>query len=113
MFLGFANFYRRFIKNFSRIAASPTSLLQKTGNNNLGVQASGHEEEQEVTAVAGSGGGVGGGESFKNLSTAAKSVKSKRPNFANANSGIDFLTPGAKEAFIHLEKAFTEALILR
>ena len=29
-FLGFANFYRRFIQNFSRIAASLTSILKTT-----------------------------------------------------------------------------------
>ncbi len=38
---------------------------------------------------------------------------SKKPNFVKANFGIDFLTFGAKKAFIHLQKAFTKALILR
>ncbi len=45
MFLDFANFYRRFIKNFSRIAAPLTSMLQTTGNNDLGAQASGYEDK--------------------------------------------------------------------
>ncbi len=39
---------------------------------------------------------------MNNLSTATKSAKSKKPTFAKANSGTDFLTPGAKETFIHL-----------
>ncbi len=68
VFLGFANFYRRFIKNFSRITAPLTSILQTTGNDDLGLQASGYKEEQDVIAgVTGDNAG-GGGESFKNLS---------------------------------------------
>ncbi len=36
VFLGFANFYRRFIRNFNKIATSLTSILQTAGDNNLG-----------------------------------------------------------------------------
>ncbi len=72
---------------------------------------------QDAPASAGTDEGVdgsaGGGGSIKNLSTIVKSAKSKKPNFANTNSETDFLTPGAKEAFIHLRKAFTETPILR
>ncbi len=96
MFLGFANFYRRFIKNFSRIAAPLTSMLWTTSNNNLGAQTSRHEEEQDATAGAADGGVVDGDENIKNLSTAAKSVKSKKPNFAKANSKQIFLLPKPK-----------------
>ncbi len=121
VFLDFANFYRRFIWNFiwnfSRIAASLTSMLQKTDNEVLSTQAIGNKKNQDAPSAASgaSGGGVGG--SFENLSTIAISAKSKKSkskaNFAKANSGTDFLIPGAKEAFIHLQKAFTKALILR
>ncbi len=52
-------------------------------------------------------------ENIKNLSSGVKSAQSKKPIFAKANSGTDFITPGAKEAFIHLRKAFTETTILR
>ncbi len=46
---------------------------------------------------------------FKKL----KLTKSKKSDLANANSGTDFFTLEAKKAFIHLQKVFTEALILR
>ncbi len=36
-----------------------------------------------------------------------------KANFAKVNSGTDFLTLEAKKAFIHLQKAFIEVLILR
>ncbi len=39
VFLGFANFYRRFIRNFSRIAAPLTSMLRTTNNEALSTQA--------------------------------------------------------------------------
>lgn len=37
-FLNFANFYRRFIKNFSTIAALHTLMLQTTGKDKLSTQ---------------------------------------------------------------------------
>ncbi len=110
VFLSFANFCRRFIRNFNRIAAPLISMLQTTSKNDLGAQASGHEKDQDATASAA---GAGGGRSIQNLSTAAKSAKAKKPNFAKANFGTDFLTPGAKKVFIHLQKALTKAPILR
>ncbi len=117
VFLGFANFYKRFIRNFNRIVVPLTSMLRTTDNEALSIQATGNKKNQDAPTSAGAdggaGGGAGGGGSIKNLSTVAKSAKSKKPNFAKANSGTDFLTPGAKEAFIHLRKAFTEAPILR
>ncbi len=88
-------------------------MLQTTDNETLSIQATGNKKNQDVSASGGAGGSVGGGESIKNLSTIAKLAMSKKPNFAKANSGTDFLTLKAKETFIHLWKAFTEALILR
>ena len=39
VFLGFANFYKRFIQNFSRIAVSFTLILQTTDDEVLSTQA--------------------------------------------------------------------------
>ncbi len=114
VFLGFANFYRRFIKNFCRIAALLTSILRTTNkltrDETKSTQAIETKENQDATAGVSS---AGSGGSINNLLTIVKLAKSKKPNFAKVNFGMDFLTSGAKKAFIHLRKAFTEALILR
>ncbi len=84
-------------------------MLQTTDNKPQSNQAENHD-------TPGAAGEVGGGEvggNFENLSIAVKSTKSKKSELPKANSGTDFLTIGAKEAFIHLQKAFTKAPILR
>ncbi len=121
VFLGFANFYRRFIRNFSKIAIPPTSMLWTINNSTRDETQSTQAENQDapVAACRAVGGGVGG--SFENLLTTVKSAESKKPkltksqksDLAKANSGTDFLTLEAKKGFIHLQKAFTEAPILR
>ncbi len=92
-------------------------MFRTTDDEALSIQATRNEKNQDApTSASASGaidGGADGGGSIKNLSTTAKMAKSKKPNFAKANSGTDFLTFRAKEAFIHLQKAFTEAPILR
>ncbi len=121
VFLSFANFYRRFIRNLSKIAALLTSILRTT-NEPTGeeIQNTQPENQNAPGATGGAtGGGVGG--NFENLSTAVKSAKSKKPkltkskksDLVKANPRTDFLTPKSKKAFIHLQKAFNEALILR
>ncbi len=107
----------------SRIAVSLTSIFQTNNDEAFSTQAIENKKNQDIPASAG-GGRIG--ESFENLSTAAKLAKSKKSkstkskksdlpkaNFAKINFGTDFLTPKAKKAFIHLQKAFIEALILR
>ena len=71
VFIGFTNFYRRFIRGFSRIAASLTSMLKTTGLSGLAPRLG--ADDNEV---------VGGGSKAddKNLS---KSKKSK-----NVKSGV-------------------------
>ncbi len=121
VFIDFANFYRRFIRNFSRIIGPLTSMLRTTNESTGDETQSTQAENQDVPSAAGGAGGGGVGGSFENLSTAVKSAESKKPkltkskksDLAKANSGTDFLTPKAKKAFIHLQKAFTETLILR
>ena len=86
VFIGFANFYWRFIQGFNKIAAPLTSMLNTTGSSD-----STQRDDDEV---------IGGG-GDRNLS------KSKKPK--NAKSGIQtrlgtmgeptFLTPNAREAF--------------
>ncbi len=110
MFLGFANFYRGFIRNFSRIAAPLISMFRTTNESTGDETQSTQAENQDAlgAAVRAGGGGVGG--RFENLSTAVKSAKFKKPkltkykksDLVKANSGTDFLTPKVKKAFIHL-----------
>ncbi len=88
-------------------------MLRTTDDEVLSTQAIENEKNQDAPNAIGRADGGGCGGSIKNLSTTAKSAKSKKPNFAKANSGTDFLTSGAKKAFIHLQKAFTETPILR
>ncbi len=57
------------------------------------------KKNQGVTSGGGSGSIDG---NLKNLSSVVKLAKFKKPNFVKANSRTDFLTLGAKEAFIHL-----------
>ncbi len=83
-------------------------MLRTINNEPQSTQA----ENQDVPGAVGGVGGCGVGGNFENLSTAVKSTKSKKPKLPKANSGTDFLTPGIKKAFIHLQKAFTEAPIL-
>ncbi len=123
VFLGFANSYKRFIQKFCKIAATLTLILQTTNDETLNTQVTQNKMNQNILASA-SGGRVGG--SIKNLLTVpnlAKSKKSKltkskksdllKTNFAKVNFGTDFLTLEAKKTFIYLQKAFTEASILR
>ncbi len=121
VFLGFVNFYRRFIRNFSRIATPLTSMLRTTNESTRDETQSTQAENQDVSGAADRAGGGRVGGSFENLSIAVKSAKSKKPkltksknsDLARANSTTDFLTPEAKKAFIHLRKTFTETPILR
>ncbi len=106
VFLGFANFYRRFIKNFNRIAAPLTSMLRTTpstppstsGSKEAVNLTSNRVESGGVCGVGGAGGACSVGGKIKNLSKAKNS---------NGAFGKYFLTSEARFAFTRLRKAFT------
>ena len=109
VFIDFANFYRRFIRGFSKIVAALTSMLKTTGSS---------EELAPKAFRAGNDEVVGGGssradETVVNLSKNEKSKKSTRVSNVGATGEPNFLNPDAKKAFNHLRLAFIEAPILR
>ena len=95
-------------------------MLQIRDNNSLSIQADQNKKNQGTfNATDDSAGGDKASKSIENLATATKSTKSKKlkltkPKKSNfAFSGTNFLTSKAKNAFIHQQKAFTKALILK
>ena len=110
VFLGFANFYRRFIQGFSRIAAPLTSMLKtaepRKGGDGVGGDSRARRDGidgNEMDDVEVDGGEVEVDEVGKKGRKTSKSKKSV---------GSDFLTPGAKLAFTKLRQAFLKAPIL-
>ena len=80
VFIGFANFYRRFIRGFSRIAALLTLMLKTIGSPELAPKVFKADDNEVV--------GVGGGradETAKNLSKSknSKNIKSEIPICTN------------------------------
>ena len=127
VFLGFANFYRRFIQGFSRIAALLTSMLKKAapperltlervddGESGDGVDGGGVEIAKKS--------GKSKGQKTSKFQKSAKSQKSsklgknslKSGNSSNSGAtetGPSFLIPEARSAFNRLWLAFTKAPI--
>ena len=125
MFLGFANFYQRFIQRFSRIAATLTSMLKTSGSTQSktrpgegGVGVGGSRAGRERSELDGSelqddevdGGGVEDDEVGEKVRKRSKSKNSSKSKKTVRSS--DFLTPGAKQAFTELKQAFLKAPIL-
>ena len=106
VFIGFANFYWRFIQGFSRIATSLTSLLKTTGSSESAPKVFRADDDE----VVGGGGGRANG-TVVNLFKNEKSRKSMRVPNIEATREPNFLTPDAKKAFNHLQLAFIKAPI--
>ena len=88
-------------------------MLQTIHKETLSTQATENKKNLDESPSAGSVCGRGVDGDIKNLSSVIKSTKSKMPIFAKVNSSkTNFLTTGAKKAFIYLRKAFTKASIL-
>ena len=98
MFIGFANFYRRFIQGFSNIAAQLTLML-KTSPQPAGALLATAVDNSEVVGT--SSGNEG------------KSAKSDFTKLVRGAEEPSFPTFNARQAFTQLRQAFTKAPILR
>ena len=99
VFLKFANFYQRFIQNFSRIVGPLTSILRTSST----TQSAKNLSQMNVAKDVEVGGGVGGN---------CKEGTVKRSPSKNLNKA-GYLTPNIKKAFNHLRYTFTKASILQ
>ena len=115
VFLGFANFYRRFIQGFSRIAAPLTLMLKTSGSTESktrpgegGVGVGGSRAGRKGSKLDGSelhddkvdDGKVEDGEVGEKVRKRSKSKNLSKSKKTVGSS--DFLTPGAKLAFTKL-----------
>ena len=98
VFLGFPNFYWRFIQGFSKIAKLLTSMLRITRSaENLSLLVA---KDPKVGSI--------GGDDCEDKTVERSPFTSK-----NFNGATGYLTPNAKQAFIQLGQAFTKAPILQ
>ena len=98
LFIEFANFYRRFIQGFSKIAAPLISML-KTSPQPAGTLPATAVDNSKFVETS------GGNERKSAKSDFTKPVrKAEEPSF---------LTPDARQAFTQLRQAFTKAPILQ
>lgn len=104
MFLGFANFYKRFIKNFNRIP-TPLILMLLIIDKSIGKRCKNTliNASNKYQSIPNNTGGRSIDRNIKDLLSIIKSAKSKKSNFLKNNSfKIKFLTLKAKKDFIHL-----------
>ena len=122
VFLGFANFYRRFIQGFSRIAAPLTSMLKTSG----GIESKTRPGKSRVE-VGGSRAGRGrsklddgrkvdgnevGDEEVGDEEVRDDEIRTKVQKLSKSKkTELGFLTSGAKKTFTELRQAFIKAPI--
>lgn len=105
LFLGFTNFYKKFIKNFNIIIVLLILILYITDYKIQNIQ---NKNSNILSSTRANSGVVG--ENNENLLTIAKLAKSKK--FAKINFfEIDLLTFRVKRLFIYPQKAFIKAPI--
>ena len=95
VFINFANFYRRFIQGFSRIAAPLTSMLKTIGSSEELAPRAFRAGNDEI--VEGSGGRADETVMDSSTSKNEKSRKSTRVPNVGATGEPNFLTFDAKE----------------
>ena len=102
-FIGFANFYWRFIQGFSRVAITLILILKTTRlSKKLASKASRADSNKVVRGVSNRTDKI-----VKNLPL----FKTHVPNIG-ATEEFKFLAPSAKKAFKQLKLAFTNAPVL-
>ena len=114
VFIGFANFYQRFILGFSRIAPPLTSILKTSESPK---ELARKVFRADINEVVGGGGGRAD-ETVRNLSKSKKSKNNKSENSTRvpnigATEEPTFLTSDTRKAFNFLRQAFIKALILQ
>ncbi len=126
IFLGFANFYQRFIQGLSRFTAPLTSMLKTTlavgpaasaeirdeEQDGKGIRVDGDEKEPTQPAQKSCKGQSKGQKTAKSKKwiQAEKSEASRAKNFSSQSGS--FLISKAKKAFTKMRQAFVEAPIL-
>ena len=112
VFIGFANFYQRFIKGFNRIAVPLTTMLKITGSS---VVSASRVDDDEVVGGKGTVDRNAIGWSDVSKKSAKSKSRTKSGHLSNSNNLEEpkFLISNAKEAFNHLKQAFIKALILQ
>ena len=111
-FISFANFYRRFIKNFSKMLTPLTAILKTIGSS-VASASSVDDDEVVGSRVTIGRGAVGRSNALR------KSAKSKirtKIGYLSNNNDLEepkFLNSNTKEAFNRLRQAFTKGPIFR
>lgn len=114
VFLGFANLYKIFIRNFNKIVALLISMLQTISANHLSILPYRNRSNYETPSCTGNSIGNGKSARTENLSNIANLTKSKNPDMTKSKKAknwefvtvnffkTDFRSPELKKIFIYL-----------